>query len=320
MNWIFFVIVFLFSCFLLSWLSSRLVSSLVQVGQYLRWREFVIAFFVMAFAASLPDLFVDLNAALHGAPQLAFGDVIGGNLVDLTLVMAIAIFFSKKSISTDSEMVQKSAVFTALIAVLPLLLVLDGTLDRIDGVILILAFLIYSSWLFSKKDRFKKVYRSHSANTKGGFTSFLGNLGKIIVLLVLLLVASQFVVSSAQFFSEALGISLSLVGILILGLGNCFPEAYFSIISARRGEHWMILGDLMGSVIVCATLVLGIVALVSPFVIYDFSPFLIARIFLIIGSIFALIFIKSGKKITKKEGLFLLGVYIVFLITEIFLR
>src|SRR5258706_239875 len=137
MVWYFFILIFLFSCFVLSWLSSHLVKSLVQIAKYLHWREFIIAFFVMAFAASLPDLFVDLNAVFHGMPELALGDIIGGNLVDLTLVMAIAIFFSKGAISTKSDMVQKSALFTTAIALLPLLLVLDGVLGRIDGIILI---------------------------------------------------------------------------------------------------------------------------------------------------------------------------------------
>jgi cation:H+ antiporter len=319
MAWYFFVGIFIGSCVVLSWLSSRLISSLVQVAKYLHWREFIIAFFVMAFAASLPNLFVDLNAALHGIPQLSFGDIIGGNLIDLTLVMAIAIFFSKSAISTKSDMVQKSAIFTAVIAVLPLLLILDGKLDRVDGIILLLAFACYVGWIFSKKERFKKTYRSKAAAPIAGFKHFLVQMVKISIFLALLLLASQAVVTSAQFFSQSLGISLSLVGILIVGLGNCFPETYFSIISARKEENWLVLGDLMGSVIVCATLVLGIIAIVAPFEIKDFSPFLIARIFLIIGSLCAFIFIKSGKKITKKEGLLLLFVYIIFLLTEIFI-
>ncbi len=120
----------------------------------------------MAFAASLPNLFVDLNAALHGIPQLAFGDVIGGNLVDLTLVLAIAVFFSKNGLSAESEMVQKSAIFTTVIAVLPLLLILDGRLDRVDGVILIVAFLLYSFWLFSKKVLLRKSTSSHPTKSQ----------------------------------------------------------------------------------------------------------------------------------------------------------
>jgi cation:H+ antiporter len=319
MSWIFFAITFIVSCFILSWLSSRLVGSLVLVAKYLRWKEFIIAFFVMAFAASLPNLFVDLNAVLHGLPELAFGDIIGGNLVDLTLVLAIAVFFSRNGLSSQSEMVQKTAIFTTVIAVLPLLLVFDGKLDRIDGLVLIIAFLGYSFWLFSKKERFKKTYKNVKESPIKGFKHFLINIIKMIILLLLLLAASQAVVSSAQFFSEKLGISIALVGILIVALGNCFPELYFSIISARKDENWLVLGDLMGSVIVCSTLVLGIIALVSPFEITNLSLFFTARVFLIISAILSLLFIRSGHKITKKEGMALLFIYITFLLVEVFI-
>lgn len=320
MAWYFAIFLFLFSCGILSWLSSRLIKSLVQIANYLRWKEFIIAFFVMAFAASLPNLFVDLSAVFQGMPQLAFGDVVGGNLTDLTLVMAIAIFFSKKSISTESDMVQKSAIFTTAIAILPLLLILDGRLNRIDGIILMLVFVAYAYWLFSKKERFRKTYNHNVQNPVKDFKGFLGNLLKIIFLLGLLLLASQAVIQSAQFFSEKLGISIALVGILIVSLGNCFPEIYFSIISARKEKNWLVLGDLMGSVIISATLVLGIIATVAPFEIEDFSPFLIARVFLVVGSLLALIFIRTGKKITKKEGLILFFIYIAFVLLELFVQ
>jgi cation:H+ antiporter len=292
----------------------------VAVAKYLRWREFIIAFFVMAFAASLPNLFIDVNAAMQHKPLLGLGDIIGGNLVDLTLVLAIAVFFSKKSLSAESDMVQKSAIFTTVIAVLPLLLILDGTLGRIDGVVLILAFFLYAWWLFSKSERFKKFYKSKKEGIVLGFKGFLWNIVKIIILLGLLLAASQAVVASAQFFSNTLGISLALVGILIVGLGNAFPELYFSVISARRDENWLVLGDLMGSVIICATLVLGVIGLLFPFDIPDFTPFFTARLILIIAALLSLIFIRTGRKITKKEGLALLFLYIIFLIIEVFMK
>ncbi len=280
----------------------------------------MVGFFVMAFATSLPNLFVDVNAALHGFPQLAFGDIVGGNLVDLTLVMALAVLFSKKGISTKSSMVQTSAIFTAIIAFLPLLLILDGNLSRTDGVILLLAFFLYAFWIFSKQENYQKIYNEtkKEKNAMNPFW-FLKNVAKLVFLLALLVATSFVVVDTAQFFANTLGASLALVGILIVGLGNCFPEAYFSIISAKKGEGWMVLGDLMGSVIVCATLVLGIVALISPFQIVDFSPFIIARIFVFVAAIFYLFAIKSDKKITKKEALLLLFTYIAFLLTEIFL-
>jgi len=318
---VFQIIIFIIACFALSWLSKSLVKTLVETAKYLKWREFVVGFFVMAAATSLPNLFVDINAALQGFPQMAFGDVVGGNLVDLTLVMALAAFFSKKGIPTGSRLIQKSAIFTAIIAVLPLILILDKEFSRVDGIILIASFFVYIIWLFSRAENFEKTYRK-SAKNKSSMDVFwaLKSFGKLLFLLILLMTASFIVIDTAQFFASSLGVSMALVGVLIVGLGNSFPEAYFAVISARKGEGWMILGDLMGSVIVCASLVLGIVALISPFRIDDFSPFLIARAFTLIAIGWYLFAIRSQKKITKKEGLALLAIYVGFLMTEVFIE
>jgi cation:H+ antiporter len=312
--------IFIASCFILSWLSSRFIKTLTEVAKYLGWREFIVAFFVMGFAASLPNLFVDLNAAFHGLQQISFGDIMGGNLIDLTLSMAIVVLFSSEFISTESKMVQTSAIFTTIIAFLPWILVLrTGGLDRVDGLILIFAFFIYAFWLFSNDDRFKKVYSNKKIKIITNKSTLVWDIIKLIIMLITLLGASYAVVYSAQYFASTLNVSLALVGVLIVALGNCFPEIYFGIISARKKENWMVLGDMMASVIVCATLVLGIVALVAPFQITDFSPFFVARIFMVFACILYIIFIASGKKITKKEGLLLLLVYVIFLLTEIFL-
>jgi len=316
MTLIFQILIFIVSILALSWLSSRLVSTLIVVAKFLHWREFIIAFFIMAFAASLPNLFVDINAAMNGMPEVAFGDIVGGNLLDLTLVVAIAVLFSVKSLPAESEMIQKSAIFTSVIAVLPILLIWDGQLGRADGVILLMAFALYTWWLFAKEDRFKKVYRGRPSKNPKSWVSLIWIFLKMIVFVVLLLVASHFIVGSAQTFSEKLNIPLSLVGILIIGIGNVFPETYFAIISAKRGEGWLVLGDLMGSVIVCATLVLGIIALFFPFKIDDLSPFLITRIFTIIAALLFILFIKTGRKITKNEGLLFMALYVIFIIVQ----
>jgi len=313
--------IFLASCFVLSWLSSKFIKTLTEVAKYLGWREFIVAFFVMGFAASLPNLFVDLNAAFRGMQQISFGDIMGGNLIDLTLAMAIIVLFSKEHISTGSKMVQTTAIFTTIIAFLPWVLVLrTGGLDRIDGVILISSFFLYAWWLFSNDDRFKKVYSGKGLKNISKQSTFIWDIIKLIVILATLLGASYAVVYSAQYFATTLNISLGLVAILIVALGNCFPEIYFGIISAKKAQNWMVLGDMMASVIVAGTLVLGIVALVAPFQIKDFSPFIVARVFMVVACISYFFFISSDKKLTKKEGLLLLAIYIVFLLTEIFIK
>ena len=328
------IAIFILSFLVLFWSGSRLVKYLMSMAKYMGWREFVVAFFVMAFAGSLPNLFVGINSALHGISELSFGEIVGGNVIDMTLAIALAILIGGRALPVRSKMVQTSTLFTAIIAVLPLILIIDSDLGRGDGLILLLAFAIYLFWLFSKEERFRRVYGSKDKyktflgfikfkqRKKGvkDFTSFIKTFFKTILALGLLLLASFGIVQSVKVFSDTLSVGIPIIGILMVGLVNTLPETYFAIVSARKGRTWLILGNLMGSVIVCATLVLGIVVLINPIDNIDFSPFAIARIFLVISAVFFFIVVKTDQKITKKEGVVLLLIYIFFLLSEIFFK
>ena len=347
----FYILIFLISCALLYFSGEWVVGGLMRIARFLGWREFVVAFFVMAFAASLPNLFVGISSALRQIPQLSFGDVAGNNLIAMTLAVALAVLLGKgREIPAESRTVQATSIFTIIAAILPLLLILDGVLSRGDGIFLILAFVFYTFWLFSKKERFTKIYdehkipivdelRSSSRTTPLGgvrknfssfgfanarvvkeFKTFVKDLGKVILGIFLLILAAQGIVASAQFFALNFNLPLILVGVLIVGLGSALPEVYFAIASTRRGETWMILGDLMGAVIVPATLVLGIVSLIHPIEIPDFSPLIVARFFLILSALFFFFCVRTDRKITKKEALFLLGIYILFVAVEILMK
>ena len=313
-----YLLIFIISCLLLFWAGSFLVGALMRMAKFLGWKEFVVAFFVMAFAGTAPNLFVGINSAIHQIPQLSFGDIVGGNVIDLTLAVALAVLISRTAIPAKSQLIQASSLFTIAVAILPLLLILDGTLGRGDGIILISVFFFYVFWLFSKEERFKKVYENNDDDVVEDFKTFLKDLARIILALILLFGAAEGMVLSAKFFAQSFNLSLALVGILIIGLGNALPEIYFAVASAKKGRTWMILGNLMGSIIVPATLVLGIVALLCPIEIADFSPFAIARFFLIISALFFFFFIRTDRKITKKEAIFLLGIYLTFVLVEIF--
>ena len=95
MLWLY-ILIFLFSCFLLTLSSKWLVNTLSRIALFLKLKEFVVGFFIMAFAASLPNFFVGIIAALNKIPELSFGDVIGGNILDLSLVIGLAALLSKR--------------------------------------------------------------------------------------------------------------------------------------------------------------------------------------------------------------------------------
>ncbi len=315
----FYILIFIISCLIIFWAGNFLIESLMRTAKFLGWREFVVSFFVMAMAGSIPNLFVGLSSAFQGIPQLSFGDIMGGNLIDLTLVVALAALIGK-GIKGDSRLIQTSAIFTAIAAVLPLFLVFDGSLGRGDGFALILMFIFYIFWLFSKQERFTKEYNDSEEKPVREFKAFMGDVGKIVLGIFLLLLAAQGIVVSARFFALAFNIPLAIIGILIVGLGNALPETYFAVVSAERKQTWMVLGDLMGAVVVASTFVLGLVALVHPIQIPDFSPFAVARFFLVVAAIFFFFFLRTDREITKKEALFLLGIYIVFIVVEILIR
>lgn len=315
-----YILLFIASCFLLAWAGFKLVESLSRIAEVLRWREFVVAFVIMASACSLPNLFVGINSALKDIPQLSFGDIVGGNVINLTVAVGLAVLAGKGNLLAKSRMVQSSAFFCLFTAVLPLFLAFDGVLGRSDALILILVFIIYVFWLFSKDERFKKAYDDANIETSFNFLGLFKDIAKIILFLSFLLLSANGIVISAHSFSGFLKISLPLVGILIVGLGDSLPEIYFGVISSAKRKNWLILGDLIGSVIITGTLVLGIVALISPIKVVDFNSLLVARIFLIISALFFLIAIRTGQKITKKEALFLLLIYFIFIIAELFVK
>lgn len=313
--------IFILSMFAMAWSGPWLVAALTRIARYLGWREFVVAFFLMAFAASFPNLALGITSALQGIPELSFGDVVGGNVVDLSLAVALAVLFSGTVLSAEGKTVQSSIFFSASAALLPLLLIFDGNLNRRDGFILIITFCAYMFWLFSRGERFKRVYDhinlEEPEGPVGKFHDFIKDLGRVTIGTVLLVAGADGVVWSASNFAHTFQLSLPVIGILLVGLGNSLPEIYFAISSARRGRAEMILGDLMGSVMVPATLVLGLVVLIRPIEGVDLSPFAIGRVFLVASAVLFFIVTKTGKKITRTEAFILFGLYIFFVLLEL---
>ncbi len=318
MNLVIHIFIFLISCLFLYISGEWVVKGLMKVARFLGWREFVVAFLVMAFAATIPNIFVGISSILHKIPELSFGEVVGGNVVDLTLAIGLATLIAG-GLPADSRLIQTSSIWTMIIAILPILLIFDGELSRGDGLILLFCFFLYIFWIFSKKERFTKIYAykeiDYSPIKK--FREFFNDFVKIILGIILLLLAAEGIVRSAIFFSQAFNMPITLVGILIVGLGNAIPETYFAVSAAKKGETWMILGDLMGAVIMPATLVLGIVALIQPIVIEHIPIIALARFFLIISALFFFLFVRTDRKITKKEAVFLISIYIIFFLIQI---
>ncbi len=306
---------FLISCVAMYLASELLVSALGRIAIFLKWREFILAFFLMAFGVSIPNFFVGVMSAFKGVPELSYGDVIGGNIFDLTLALGLAAVVSKSGIEAKSRTVTSSVLFTMGAAMLPLILVMDKTLSKLDGAFLIIVYLIYSAWMFADKERFTLDQSSNKKIVKKS------ELWRDIFLVAwgvcILLLGAKGIVDSSISFSDNFSIPLGIIGVLVVSVGNCLPETFFSIQAAKSKQEWMILGNLMGGVVVCTTLVIGITAMIHPINIDGLSTFVLARIFLVMAIILFYTCIKTGNKITKREGLYLIFLYILFVFMEI---
>ncbi len=317
MLWLY-ILIFIASCLVLIKSGTVVIKTLSQVTRFLRWSEFAVAFLLMAVLTSLPEFFVGISSALHQTPELAFGNVMGSNIINLTLAVAIPVLMAG-SLRADSIIVQRSSIYTALIVFLPILLMFDGAISRIDGLILLLLLPIYFYWLFQQKERFSKVFNKLERDIDS-HKDFLKNLAVFVLAVVVLLISAEGVVWSASQLAQGFGFSLLMIGVLFVALGTTLPEVIFGIKAVSLGHQDMVLGNLMGSVVVNSTLVLGVTALIHPFRLFDPSPYLAAIVAIIVTIFFFTLFIRSGRKITRKEALFLLFLYLAFISSQFLLR
>ena len=315
MIWLF-IIIFIVSCVILSKASDWLVESLVRIARFLQWREFTVAFILMAFATSLPELFVGISSAIQQKPALSFGNVIGSNIINLTVAVAIIVFLVK-TLSTKSHILQQTSLFTVVIGFLPVLMILDGKLSRVDGVVLLLALGFYLYELFSQQEHFKKEFLDHTQEGWLRFKLFLRDLLIFLGGLLLLLISAQAVVWSASKIAVFFGISLAVIGSVIVALGTNLPEIAFSVKAARSKHQEMALGNLMGSVVSNSTLVLGLTVLLSPLKIVKFTPYISGILFTVFTCFFFYVFSRTHKEISKKEAWFLLLIYFSFVISQL---
>jgi len=313
----YYVAFFVFCCAALYFAGNWVVSGMSRVAKFFGWNEFVVAFFVMAMAASLPNLFLAIVSVINDVPELSLGDVMGGNVVDLTLAVALAAFFSRDGIGAKNKTIQTSLLFTLVAAILPLALLIDGGLSQIDGIVLLSFFFYYVYWLLSKRERFSLIYHGHPVEVGKDIKLLWPHFAKVLAGVTVLLIVAQIIVNSANRFASDFGITLPLVGILIIGLGNSFPEIYFGIVAAKANKTKLLVGDVMGAIILPGTFVLGLVALFKPIPVIDLTMFAAARYFLLIAAVFFYICARTDQKITKKEAAVLLSVYIGFLLAEI---
>jgi cation:H+ antiporter len=233
------------------------VRGVVSLAAWWRVPAGIIGATVAAFATSSPELSVAVNAALESRPQVALGDALGSNVVNVGVVLGLALAFSAITVDRGA-LVRDVPMALAAPAVLGLL-ALDGTVSRVDAVVLIV---VFAGWLTqttiaarAARDAVVSVLaeRSHRAVVVS-----------VVAGLVLLVVAGRFIVSAAAGISQALGWDGFVVGAVFVALGTSTPEIATMLAARVRGHDEVGVGTVLGSNIFNTLLVVGVAALISP--------------------------------------------------------
>jgi cation:H+ antiporter len=273
--------------------------------------EFAVGFIVVAVSTSLPELFVGVTSAFSGTNELALGNVIGANIINLTLIIGIVALISK-NIRIRSKVIRKDFIYMVAIIMVPLLLMWDKVLQWYDGLILIAVFVLYLWQMIKQEHRFSKVFDFVQKKEMGRHIT-IG-----MISLVVLMVSANFVVIFATKLSVDMNMPPILIGLILLSLGTSLPELILNSRAALEKHQELAIGDTLGSVITNSTLVLGVSALIHPIQTDVFFFFTSALFLLIIAFVF-ITFGESDRGISWKEGLSLLLLYVFFIIVQTYI-
>jgi len=197
------------------------------------------------------------------------------------------------------------------LTILPIILGLDGIISRLDAIILLIAGTAFIFVLLEEREYFhKNVTNGRELAKKTIF---------FIISLALMLVAAHFIVGSAHTIALSLGVPSFMIGLILVALGTTLPEFTFSLRSIRAGKPEFAIGDILGVVVVDATIMVAITAFITPIAVNTFF-FSIIGVFTAFAVVFALLFMRTDEALTKNEGIALILFYIAFVVAQMFLR
>jgi len=266
----------------------------------------VIGFLLVAGISALPETIISIVSAIDNEPSFGLGTLFGSNVADLTLVFFVILLFAKSSIRISSAIFHNIRYYTAILAI-PLLFGINGFYSRLEGVILILVGLTFHFWVVhTSKLPSKKVVRKTS----------LKDWAYLLISLACLIIGSQLTVTFGVNLAHDLGIQPVLIGLFVVALGTTLPELLFSIRAVQQHRPSLALGDILGTVMTDATIVVGIVAIITPFA-FPQRIIYITGIFMLLSALLLFYSMKTHRELTRLEGAGLLLFYILFVATEL---
>jgi len=270
--------------------------------------HFVIGATLVDFGTSLPEMAASMMASSQGKSDMAVANVVGSVIFNITLVLGVVFFISKKMVP-NRDLFSLDSAWIIVPLVLLFVMVQDGVISRVDGSLYLLLMVAYLLFLFtnSREDLEGDIDESL---TKEKF-----KWGKTIVLLsigfVLTIGGANFVVESGTAIARTFGVSEWIIGIFLIALGTSLPELVVSLVAIKKGNAEMSIGNIIGSNVANFSMVLGAASLINPLTVD-----LVATkfdMFILVAASITLLFILANKLYNKTGSIFLLVILALFL-------
>lgn len=226
-------------------------------------RPLVVGLTVVAFSTSAPELAASTTAALAGSPGLAVGNVLGSNIANIGLILALSALV--RPVDVQSTVLTREVPVMIGATALTGALASDGTLGRADGALLLVALGLYLALMLRMELRAREpAVEAEVVERVEGRGGALRSVGRVLGGAALLVVGADRLVLGATELARAWGLSEAVVGLTVMAVGTSLPELAASLAAARRGEGDLVLGNVVGSNIFNLLCILGITVLVQP--------------------------------------------------------
>lgn len=304
------ILIFAVSIFLIirgATLSTRFSG---RIAKSFNLSNYVVGFLIVAVISIIPESFVAINSAISGVPSMGLGTIFGSNIADLTLVFAIVVLVAGRSLKIESKILKSNLIYPFFFLI-PIALGIDGAYNRGEGLCLIIAGVIFFYLAFhqSQEGEEKKSKIKFDKKIKKDILYF-------VLSLLVLLVGSHFIVESGVKIAEYLTISPAVIGLFFIGLGTVIPELLFSISAVKKDQDSLAIGDLLGTVLADATILVGLIAFIKPFE-FPIKIIYIAGIFMFAAAFMLYYLMRSGKILSKREGYLLILFWLIFVLMEV---
>lgn len=297
-------------------MANYIVVLLQQVAQQSTAKTFGIVAFIGALSTSIPELVVAITSAIERKNELTLGNVMGSNIANISVTLGLAALISG-TVRGSGGFIKQEVFYAFLIGTVPVILLADGALTRIDGILLCLMYIIFLIKELSKK-KTKNDIDLQELTAPQVITGWVNNnkfrlsIAFLVGVIVMLGVAQLIVKISIQ-MATLLGVPMFLIGLLVISIGTTLPELALEIQSIKRREMSMVFGNILGSIVVNATLILGISTIINPITLNQgLRSYLISVLgFVFIFGLFWR-FVWTKHRLDRWEGVFLICAYLIF--------